>query len=218
MIKRTIAAGAILLSIGISSSAFAGVITSATGATASSTWGAANDIARSIDQSGLSTGFTSGVTDFATYLASNPTHGLLGSNDWFSASGVTRATVTYDLGSTANILGMALWNEEFAGFGSGAISTSTDGVIFNPLSVITPFDNPVGFDYGAEVFDFGSVLAQYVRIELSGCPQPASGGLNICGIGEVAFDVGTVPAPAALGFLVFGLAGLGAARRRRSTK
>ena len=174
----------------------AGVITSATDATASSENYDGQDIGNTIDQSGLFTNYVSGVTDFDTYLATNPTHTLADvDNEWFSASGDINASVVYDIGSPLDLQRLALWNEEFSGFGQAVISSSLDGVVFSPLTTINPIDSPSGANYGAQVFDLG-VTARYLRFELSGCPQSNGSSLPFCGIGEVAFDVGvTVPGP-----------------------
>src|SRR5690554_843628 len=49
------------------------------------------------DQSGLNTRYESGVTDFDTYLASNPTHRYpYVGNEWFSNGGVSSVSVLYD--------------------------------------------------------------------------------------------------------------------------
>src|SRR6185436_12877547 len=67
-------------------------------------------IVNTLNRNGLSVGFTSGVTDFDTYLAGNPTHTFGFTNaEWFSSSGTTTASVTYDLGSILLIDRLALW-------------------------------------------------------------------------------------------------------------
>lgn len=66
------------------------------------------------NQSGLSLGFTSGVTDFAAYIGSNPTH-IGGTpeigNGWISpAYCPCTGTLDFDLGANYSIKQMALWN------------------------------------------------------------------------------------------------------------
>src|SRR6185295_3240566 len=66
-------------------------------------------LADTVNQSGLSAGYTAGVTDFDTYIATNPTHSLsfIG-NEWFSATGTTTAQVTYNFASSVGIDRLAL--------------------------------------------------------------------------------------------------------------
>lgn len=174
------------------------IIISPQSATASSERDPRFDIGNTIDQSGLSDGFTSGVTDFDTYIASNPTHtSSARDNEWLTQPGVTTATVTYDLGSVVTLDRLALWNEENSGINTFNILSSTDGVDFSTiLSGVSPIDNPSGSDYPAEVISFGSsVDAQFIQFDITSCPQTPF-TYNGCTIGEVAFSQGTTqPVP-----------------------
>lgn len=167
------------------------------------------------DQSGLSAGFTSGVTGFDAYLAGNPTHTSIFSGfEWFSNVGTTSARVTYGLGSLYSVSALALWNEESSGIGLLNLSFSTDGVTFVPFFAAAPFDNPLA-DYPAERFNFAPINATHIRFDMSGCPQPNPGSFRACAIGEVAFRVepANVPEPGLIALVGLGLAGV--VRRRR---
>ncbi|OZH51523.1 hypothetical protein AFK68_30445 [Hydrocoleum sp. CS-953] len=187
----------------------AALIVSPVDATATSEFTPGGEIINTINQSGLSIGFTSGVDDFDTYLAQNPLHTLVfAGNEWFSNFQGPNQTITYDLGSILAIDRLALWNEEGAGISSFNILSSNDGVNFSTiLSGVSPINNPINNDYSAEVIDFGSVVnAQFVQFEITGCENA-----NLCGIGEVAFATAeslpeAVPEPTAL----LGLLGAGA--------
>ena len=218
-LRRAITGAAV--SAALASTASAGVIVSATSATASSTFGSNTPITNTIDQSGLSAGYASGVDDFDAYLTANPTHDLVFTEEWFTENGVAEASVDYDLGSVMTIGSLALWHEDAAGFTTAALSFSLDGVTYVPLTTIMPANNSANTDYGAQRFDFAAVALRYLRLDLSGCPKEDNNGFLGCGIGEVAFNrvadgMNAVPLPGAA--LLFGpaLMGLGALRRARS--
>jgi hypothetical protein len=178
-------------------------------------------LSHTFDQSGLSIGYTSGVTDFDAYMALNPMHTLLFSGfEWFSNSGTTSASVTYDLGSVFTLSRLALWNEESSGIGTLSLWYSLNGSDFFALALgLTPTDNPYG-DYPAEIFAWGPTDMRYIRFDMSDCPQPNPGNFKACAIGEVAFasEVGVVPEPATISLVALGLIGLGAVNRRRNRK
>ena len=179
-------------------------------------------LANTWNQSGLSSNYVSGVTDWATYMGGNPTHSFeFFCCEWFSNRGTSSASVTYDLGLTRGIDALALWNEEGSGIGLLNLYGSSDGISFFSLSLgLTPFDNPAFVDYPADVFTFSSANVRYIRFDMSNCPQP--NGVNppyqACAIGEVAFRTASVvPEPATYALMLPGLVVVGlAARRRRS--
>ena len=112
---------------------------------------------------------------------------------------------------------MAFWNEDHAGVGNIDILFSTDNINFSTgPSGLVPTDNAFTVLSSADVFDI-YFTAQFIRLNVSNCPQPSGSGANRCGIGEVAFETSAVPIPPA--FLLFGsgLLGLaGMARRKKA--
>ena len=173
-------------------------------------------LADTLNQNGLLTNFVSGVTNFDTYIATNPLHSLVFfGNEWFSNQGATTAMVTYDLGSTRRIDRLALWNEDSSGIGLLNLFYSTDNITFTSLvSNIIPTDHAV-VNYAADVISFGGAVdARYVRFDMSNCPQPNGGSFVACAIGEVAFS--EVPEPSSMVMFGLGLAALVGARFRRS--
>ncbi len=171
-----------------------------------------------INQSGLSAGYTSGVTDFATYTAST-THSSL-------FSGVTGFTgmatngpqqFSFDLGSTLTIDAISIWNT----FSVGAITSlelywdndnnwgnGVGGQLVGP-SALTPSDA------SAQVYGFDVVATQFIHINaLSSLQAP-----DFYGLGEVVMSqAAAVPTPSIAALMGLGLIGLGFTRRRRQDR
>lgn len=170
------------------------------------------------DQSGLSSRYISGVTDFASFVATTTHAHEFAENEWFSERGITQASVTYNLGAVNNVDSLALWNEDAAGIGTLDLSVSSDGVNFTHLlSGLEPVQNDFDTDYAAEVFSFAATAFQFIRFDMSDCPR-GGGTFRGCAIGEVAFNavrVSDVPVPAGLPLLLGGLGVFGYMRRRK---
>lgn len=179
-------------------------------------------LTETFDQSGLSSTYVSGVTDFDAYLGSGPTHTpFFPSFEWFSNEGTTAATATYDLGGVHTIGRVALWNEDASGIGLLSLFGSQDGVGFAPLSLdLTPTNRAFGQDYGVDVFGFAAAPVRYIRFDMNACPQPDDINTFVaCGVGEVAFAaVPAVPEPASVALLGLGLTAIAIWRRRRSAR
>lgn len=214
MLKAAVAG----LILSVSGLANAGLIVSATGAVINSGGPGFGSILDTINQNGLSTGYVSGVTDFDSYIASNPSHTIaFGGYEWFGNSSETASSVTYDLGSLTSINALALWNEETEGIPLLDLYVSSDNVNFNALSLgLTPVDNPLA-DYLPEVFSFSDVNTRYVRFDMSSCTHNDWA----CAIGEVAFrtaepaDSTSVPEPSTLAIFALGIMGLASRRLKK---
>ena len=100
-------------------------------------------LSETFNQAGLFATYVGGVTDFDTYIATNPLHSFLFNGfEWFSNAGSSSAQVTYDFGSIFSIDALALWNEEQAGIGVLSVYGSTDAVTFAPLLTTSEHEGP----------------------------------------------------------------------------
>lgn len=219
---RTLAAAALVCLCAARLPAAADVIISPTAVLGNTggNFGGGYEIGNTINQSGLSTGFVSGVDDFDVYLAGSPSHTFIASGfEWFTPLDVTSSTITYDLGAEYTLTRLALWNEEFSGIADMSVATSNDPLFGTSTAVgaFSPTDSPFDTVYLAQVFALTPTSARYVRLEVSGPNTPSLG--NYVSMGEIAFATGAatvVPEPSALALLVgAGLAGAGVLMRRR---
>lgn len=184
---------------------------------ASTDMGETFPLVHSIDQSGLSVGYTTGVTDFDTYLSGNPTHTSAPGTDWISSDAT--GSVTFDFGNVLNLEGMALWN--FANPSPGvsdfelfASSTGNAGSFMSLGSFNANAQSPPS---SAQVFNFNPTAAQFIQMDIL-----SNHGSSITGIGEVAFKTADVtPEPVPEPMTIFGAAtalGFGALVNRKNAK
>ena len=156
-----------------------------------------------IDHSGLSFPFQSGVTDFDDYLSQDPTQSAIAAlQEWFSPDGVHDSTIIYDLGASYVIDRIALWNEETCGIEQMTVDTSDNPAFANFTTVgsFNPRNNPyidgnTAVPYTAEALSVTPTAARYVRLTVTGPQQPALS--DSVSMGEIAFSVTPVTPPGA---------------------
>lgn len=178
------------------------------------------DVSNIINQSGLSKTYKSGVTDFDTYVASNPVHAF-NSGEWLSDGPTTSATLLFDFGEIIEFTGFAIFNEDATSMRQLNLAIG-NRIDFQSGFAGTLYDNnqPFGVDYGATVKNHQTVKGRYLRVQLLGC-NAAAAQHNGCGIGEMFFNsttpapVAGVPEPATWAMMIMGFMGTGAAIRRR---
>lgn len=178
------------------------------------------DVSDIINQSGLSITYKSGVTDFETYLASDPLHAF-DAGEWLSEGPNSSARIVFDFGEIVELAGFAIFNEDATSMTQINIQIGEEPDPQAGLGgVFYPTQNPFGVAYRPTTHNRAPVNARYFAFEIFGCNR-AGFAHNGCGIGEVVFNsttpapVGGVPEPATWAMMIMGFMGTGAAIRRR---
>ena len=174
-----------------------------------------------INQSGLSNGYTSLVTDFDSYIASNPTafHGV-GSNVWGAPSGVRAGFIDLDLGGSYVIDKLALWNlvDDPSAIQQFNLLVDDNSAFSSPANLGNFIaSNSLGSrpDTEAQVFGLAATTASFARLEILNTWSPSSFSVAF---NEAAFGVtavnGPVPEPTTMLLVGSGLLGLWGARKK----
>jgi len=208
----TIAAAVLLATLFISPATFAGVVIQpvAVSTDMGTSVGSPDNV---INQSGLSVGYTSGMTDFDDYYFSTPGHNSDDNNAiWASGSPFLAGNFDFDLGGLVLIESMLIWNCDNQRAVYGFNLLADDNPTFSSPTVLGSFlvdnDGP-GDRMAPHPLPFAPTLASHVRMEIisNNGPDP----LNVQ-MGEIAFEA--VPEPTVLALLgLGGLVLLGWARR-----
>jgi hypothetical protein len=187
-------------------------------ASVSTNMGETFPVRHTIDQSGLFPRYTHLVSNFDSFIASNPTaNHQFGLAVWSSQFNVRTGNLDFDLGGQYIVGAMALWN-------LGTADPSSlhhfniwvdDNSSFSSPEKVDEFtaSNSLGTDsaVGAQVFTFAPVSASFVRIEVIDTWDPSSFGT---GFNEVMFAT-PVPEPEIYAMLLAGLGLVGFIGRRR---
>ena len=165
----------------VSTEASASAISSPTAVIGNSMGTAGDSTAHLIDESGLSILFTSGVTDFNTYIGSGPTHDVNADpNAWAGLGGPALGFLEFDLGSVYQLTDFVLWTQSNGNaVDSFNLFSAPDASFSTGVTNLGAFNAAIGL--GAQVFAF-SATSQFIKLQVNS----VHGGLDV-NIGEVAF-------------------------------
>lgn len=150
------------------------------------------------NQIGLSATYTSGTTDFDSYVSSTTSDSAPSPNSWFSDRNNTTGFVTFDLGTSYDVNALALWAmpinstnavRNFSLYADTDANTSSLGTLLGNFSAV----DAGGFSVQAQVFNFATTNTRYIQMNIT---SNASG--SVSGLSEVAFrqaPAAAVPEP-----------------------
>jgi hypothetical protein len=164
------------------------------GSTATTNMGTTTgSISNIINQSGLSASYTSGVTNFDSYVSTTTTAGLSSNNVWQSSS--VTGFVTFDLGASYNIDALALWPVRAVNANAvrnfslyADTDSSTLGTLLGNFSPVPAVGTDAAIQ--AQVFNFASTDTRYIQMNIL-----TNAGGTLSGLQEVAFREGATPVP-----------------------
>jgi hypothetical protein len=195
------------------------------GSTATTTMGqglGVSPISNVTNQSGLSATYTSGTTDFDSYVSSTTSNSIMAVNNWFSALNVKTGFVTFDLGASYDVNTLALWTlqsgntnavRNFSLYADTDANTSSLGTLLGNFSAV----NAAGTSNAtqSQVFNFATTNTRYIQMNIT-----SNAGGSYSALSEVAFG-GTAPAAVPEPLTILGAAtaaAFGAAFKRRKSQ
>lgn len=170
-------------------------------------------ISKLSNHSYLSSDFTSGITDYDSYVSSGVTHTQSDATGWLSSSGVYSGSLTFDLGAEYDLLKMAMWNSADGLSASGnqfSVYTSDDST-FATSTFVGSFTGQQ-INTAANSYVLADSTARYVRLDIAN-----NFGNSCCTeIGFIGFDAASasVPEPTTTALLGLGLLGFAVSRRK----
>ncbi len=201
--------------LAFSSYSHAGLIRSASSVTTTmGSFSGRTNINSLIDQAHLSSSYISGVTDFDTYVSSQPTHRIGLRYSWLSAANMPTGDIDFDLGDTYIVSQIVSWFDTSSrGINQFTLFADDDGDYMAGTTTLGTFGNDTDTGGGgAQVFNFTDISTRYLRLRVL-----TNLGSSSTTHYEVAFDtttVNAVPVPAAVWLMGSALLGLMGFRKK----
>jgi hypothetical protein len=168
------------------------------------------------NQSGLSATYTSGVTDFDSYVSTTIHNNGINTNFW--VFGGTSGVITFNLGASYTLDALALWPlnaassvtvRGFSLYADTDANTSNLGTLLGSFNAVDASSTPTA----AQVFNFSATDTQYIQLQIT-----SSAGTGT-GLGEVAFRGSPAAVPEPLTILgAATAAAFGVAFKRRKSQ
>ncbi len=153
-----------------------------------------------INQSGLSTSYTSRSTEFANYVASATHSRIDARNSWFSSSGNRTGILTFEFDNFVTISALALWNEDGEdGINEFELFRDTDNNFGNggttSLGTFNATERDEEGTISGETFSFDATTTRYVHVNIrSNHGHPMLSGISEIAFKDVPFEFGHLPA------------------------
>lgn len=144
-----------------------------------------------VDQSGLNINYTSNVTDFDAYIASNPQHLTTTVGTYWFSSNAQNGVMDFDLGEILAITRVALWNPGNSNSTMGFNVYTSNDAGFGSSTFVGSYN--LGIANLPQVFDLDDSIGRYVRLEML-----SNHGGSFHGFGEIAFATANIPEPTVL--------------------
>jgi hypothetical protein len=166
------------------------------GSTATTTMGSVTttfDISNAVNQSGLSATYTSGTTDFDSYVSTTTANSS--SNLWFG-NGNT-GFVTFDLGASYDVNALALWAvgsanvsavRGFSLYADTDADTNSLGSLLGNFSAVAAVGGNNTIQ--SQVFNFATTNTRYIQMNIT-----SNAGGDFSGLNEVAFGGSATAVP-----------------------
>ena len=216
--KCVFVAALLILSTGLA--ADAGLVLAPSSVVANN-MGNTSQLDRAYNQAHLSHTYTSGTTDFDTYIAQGVTHDSVpGSSRWRSSNNTTTGNIDFDLGARYRIEQLVMWDGGFLNLEDvnsltlliSDVSNFSSSTTLGTINLGNPGVLVLDTARTHQLFDLTDASGRYVRFQIN-----SNQGATRSSLAEFAFDAVAVPEPSSLAQvgLMMCLACLCSQRRRQ---